>query len=55
MTHLPHAAAVLAFVATATPSLGQTTVIMGSVGSSSANSWATYVAVEKGLVRRRRD
>jgi ABC-type nitrate/sulfonate/bicarbonate transport system substrate-binding protein len=49
MTRLPHAAAVLAFVAIATPTLGQTTVIMGSVGSSSANSWATYVAVEKGL------
>jgi ABC-type nitrate/sulfonate/bicarbonate transport system substrate-binding protein len=50
MTRLPHAAAVLAFVAaTTTPTLGQTTVIMGSVGSSSANSWATYVAVEKGL------
>ena len=49
MMRLPHAAALLAFVATATPTHAQTTVIMGSVGSSSANSSATYVAVEKGL------
>jgi NitT/TauT family transport system substrate-binding protein len=36
-------------LAIATPAAGQTTVIMGSVGSSSANSWATYVAIDKGF------
>ena len=43
-------AGLLAFAAAAVPSVAQeTTIIMGSVGSSSANSWATYVANEKGF------
>lgn len=48
MTRLVHALGILALLA-ATPAAAQTTVIMGSVGSSSANSWATYVALEKGF------
>jgi NitT/TauT family transport system substrate-binding protein len=39
----------LALAAIATPAAAQQTVIMGSVGSSSANSWPTYVAIEKGF------
>src|SRR3954463_12359377 len=31
------------------PSSAQTVVILGSVGSSSANGWPTYVAIEKGF------
>jgi len=42
------AAVLLTFIGAGTPALAQDTVIMGSVGSSSANSWATYVAIEKG-------
>ena len=38
----------------ATPAAAQQTVIMGSVGSSSANSWATYIAIEKGFFAGRR-
>ena len=49
MKRLIRAAGCLAFVAIATPAAAQQTVIMGSVGSSSANSWATYVAIEKGF------
>ncbi len=48
MTRLTHAMWFLALALMATPAVAQTAVIMGSVGSSSANSWATYVAVEKG-------
>jgi ABC-type nitrate/sulfonate/bicarbonate transport system substrate-binding protein len=48
MNRLVHAAAGLAIVFAATPASAQDTVVMGSVGSSSANSWATYVAIEKG-------
>ena len=33
----------------ATQAAAQQTVIMGAVGSSSSNSWATYVAIEKGF------
>jgi NitT/TauT family transport system substrate-binding protein len=33
----------------ATQAAAQQTVIMGAVGSSSSNSWATYVATEKGF------
>ena len=31
------------------PSLAQTVVTLGSVGSSSANGWPSYVAIEKGF------
>ena len=43
-----YAAGLMALALVNTPAAAQT-IIMGSVGSSSANSWATYVAVEKGL------
>src|SRR5687767_4338865 len=47
ISHLAWIAAIALF---AGPSAAQpTTIIMGSVGSSSANSWATYVANEKGF------
>lgn len=49
MMRLFQAAGLLAFAAIVTPAAAQQTVIMGSVGSSSANSWATYVAIEKGF------
>ncbi len=48
MDRLVRAAAALALTLAVTPVSAQDTVIMGSVGSSSANSWATYVAIEKG-------
>ncbi len=41
------AAAVLALAGTPAPA--QQTVILGSVGSSSANGWPSYVAIEKGF------
>jgi ABC-type nitrate/sulfonate/bicarbonate transport system substrate-binding protein len=41
------AAAVL--VLAALPAAAQDTVILGSVGSSSANGWPSYVAIEKGF------
>jgi ABC-type nitrate/sulfonate/bicarbonate transport system substrate-binding protein len=44
-----YAAGALALALAGMPAVAQETVIMGSVGSSSANSWATYVALEKGL------
>ena len=47
--HMSFAARAVAFTLGIMPAAAQETVIMGSVGSSSANSWATYVAVEKGL------
>ena len=47
--HMSFAAGAVALALASMPAAGQETVIMGSVGSSSANSWATYVAVEKGL------
>ena len=31
------------------PSSAQTVVTLGSVGSSSANGWPSYVAIEKGF------
>jgi ABC-type nitrate/sulfonate/bicarbonate transport system substrate-binding protein len=40
------AAAVLTLAAV--PAVAQDTVILGSVGSSSANGWPSYVAIEKG-------
>ena len=49
MKRLIQAAGYLAFAAVATQAAAQQTVTMGSVGSSSANSWATYVAIEKGF------
>ena len=39
----------LALALAAVPAAAQDTVILGSVGSSSANGWPSYVAVEKGL------
>ena len=47
--HLSYAAGALTLALASMPAAAQETVIMGSVGSSSANSWATYVALEKGL------
>lgn len=41
------AAALLSLLAA--PALAQQTVILGSVGSSSANGWPSYVAIEKGF------
>ena len=41
------AAAVLTLAAA--PAVAQDTVILGSVGSSSANGWPSYVAIEKGF------
>src|SRR6187397_631136 len=39
----------VAGVLAATPALAQQTVLLGSVGSSSANGWPSYVAIEKGF------
>jgi len=39
----------LALALISTPALGAETVILGSVGSSSANGWPSYVAIEKGF------
>ena len=47
--HMSYAAGVVALALVSMPAAAQESVIMGSVGSSSANSWATYVAIEKGL------
>lgn len=41
------AAAVLTLAAA--PAVAQDTIILGSVGSSSANGWPSYVAIEKGF------
>ena len=41
-------AALIALLLISTPAAAQQTVILGSVGSSSANGWPSYVAVEKG-------
>jgi ABC-type nitrate/sulfonate/bicarbonate transport system substrate-binding protein len=49
MKRLSQALACLMFATLATTAAAQQTVIMGSVGSSSANSWATYVGIEKGF------
>jgi ABC-type nitrate/sulfonate/bicarbonate transport system substrate-binding protein len=50
MQRLAQALGLAALAMFATPATAaDTTVIMGSVGSSSANSWLTYVAIEKGL------
>jgi len=46
---MSYAAGVVALALVSMPAAAQESVIMGSVGSSSANSWATYVAIEKGL------
>ena len=35
----------------ATPAFAQQTVMLGSVGSSSANGWPSYVAIEKGFFK----
>src|SRR5689334_6499865 len=43
------AGALLALALAAEPALAQQTVILGSVGSSSANGWPSYVAIEKGF------
>jgi ABC-type nitrate/sulfonate/bicarbonate transport system substrate-binding protein len=48
MNRFMPASAALAVAFAVAPVSAQDTVIMGSVGSSSANSWATYVAIEKG-------
>jgi len=42
-------ASLLALSLTGAPALAQETVILGSVGSSSANGWPSYVAIEKGF------
>jgi NitT/TauT family transport system substrate-binding protein len=42
-------AALLTLVLVSAPTLAQETVILGSVGSSSANGWPSYVAIEKGF------
>ena len=39
----------LALALASAPALGQETVILGSVGSTSANGWPSYVAIEKGF------
>jgi NitT/TauT family transport system substrate-binding protein len=39
----------LAFISVSVPAGAQQTVILGSVGSSSANGWPSYVAIEKGF------
>ena len=54
MKRYAHALITLAVVAIAAPVLAtranaQTVVTLGSVGSSSANGWPSYVAIEKGL------
>ena len=54
MKRLAHIAILLAFASIATPALvqsalAQDVVILGSVGSSSANGWPSYVAIEKGM------
>jgi NitT/TauT family transport system substrate-binding protein len=49
MKRLSQALGCLMFATVATTAAAQQTVIMGSVGSSSANSWATYVGIEKGF------
>jgi NitT/TauT family transport system substrate-binding protein len=43
------AAAALTLALAAAPALAAETVILGSVGSTSANGWPTYVAVDKGF------
>jgi len=43
------AAAALLLTLSNAPSSAQQTVILGSVGSSSANGWPSYVAIEKGF------
>jgi NitT/TauT family transport system substrate-binding protein len=43
------AGALLALVLATGPAPAQQTVILGSVGSSSANGWPSYVAIEKGF------
>jgi NitT/TauT family transport system substrate-binding protein len=55
MKRLAYACGLLAVVAAAAPvlpthSLAQTVVTVGSVGSSSANGWPSYVAIEKGFL-----
>jgi ABC-type nitrate/sulfonate/bicarbonate transport system substrate-binding protein len=47
MKRICYAAAALWLAAM--PAAGQETVILGSVGSSSANGWPSYVAIEKGF------
>lgn len=47
MKRLIRAAGFLSFSMIVPHAAAQQTVIMGSVGSSSSNSWATYVALEK--------
>ena len=47
--HMSFAAGVVALALVSTPAAAQETVIMGSVGSSSANGWPSYVAIEKGF------
>jgi ABC-type nitrate/sulfonate/bicarbonate transport system substrate-binding protein len=42
-------AAVAILALAAVPAVAQDTVILGSVGSSSANGWPSYVAIEKGF------
>jgi len=42
-------AAVAVLTLAAVPAVAQDTVILGSVGSSSANGWPSYVAIEKGF------
>ena len=42
-------AAGLLLALSAAPSVAQQTVILGGVGSSSANGWPSYVAIEKGF------
>ncbi len=49
MHRFTRAACAAALVLATTSVSAQDTVIMGSVGSSSANSWASYVAAEKGF------
>ena len=48
--HRSYAAGVImALALVSTPAAAQETVILGSVGSSSANGWPSYVAIEKGF------
>ena len=42
-------AALIAPALVSTPAAAQQTMILGSVGSSSANGWPSYVAIEKGF------
>jgi NitT/TauT family transport system substrate-binding protein len=49
MKRLAHSAILLTVASFATPAPAQQAVILGSVGSSSANGWPSYIAIEKGM------